>query len=181
MKKFQLYLTFFACGLFLTLNSCDSNELSISPDEMNELQMKKTEVSAKGNSPSVNGQGTITLVNGTSRHFSFHANTNKDGSISGNGVLTYTEGERKIMFDINCLSIDEGTATISGNITKDKQVDAYIGSVIWFQVVDNGEGKNAAPDQMTLMITNSSIECDSDLSYTLAFYDIEGGNIQLKN
>ena len=181
MKKFQLYLTMIACGLFLTLNSCDSEELSISPDQMNGLQMEKFEISAKGNKPSANGQGTITLADETSRHFSFHANTNKDGSVSGNGVLTYTEGLRKIMFDINCMSINEGTATISGTITKDKQNEDGIGNTVWFQVIDNGEGKKASPDQMTLMIVDSAIECDSGLYYNLVVYDIEGGNIQLKN
>jgi hypothetical protein len=184
MKTIQLFSTAIICGLVLTLTSCESD--SISPAETDVLMSEYEIVSNTGNlsrkaGTSVNGQGTINLENGNSRRFSFHANTDKDGSVSGNGVLTYTKGVRKIMFDINCMSVEEGMATISGNITEDKQVASNVGNIVWFQVVDNGEGKNSTADQMTLMIVNSGIECDSDLSYNLLFYDIEGGNIQLKN
>lgn len=109
-----------------------------------------------------------------------------DGSVQGSGELTYTAGQLKIHFDINCLTVglDGKTATMSGVVTSVDGSSPVSGSVqpgngCWFKVVDNGEGNNAAPDQMTLLFSGASaLPCG--LNFSNALRPIEGGNIQVK-
>jgi hypothetical protein len=130
--------------------------------------------------PSANGQGNLSLPGEISRRFAFHANTMPDGSVKGSGVLTYTGGEIKIMFDIDCLSITGSTATMSGTVTKldGSTPSAFVpGSKVWFKVVDNGEGAKAAEDQMSLLFL---VGGGCTTPYVVPIAPIEGGNIQVK-
>lgn len=130
--------------------------------------------------PSASGQGTF-LYGEDIRHFSFHANTMPQGDVQGNGVLTYNAGVENIKFDIDCLFfVDDVTAIMTGVITYHKTTPALVGMYFWFKVVDNGEGSGDDPDLMTLFYEGGSL--DGDCSYDLGaeFYEIEGGNIQVK-
>lgn len=130
--------------------------------------------------PSANGQGSLSLPNEVSRRFSFHANTMPDGTVKGSGVLTYTGGELKIMFDIDCLNVVGNTATMSGVVTRVEGTSAFQeGYRCRFKVTDNGEGANAAPDEMTLLQGSTSLP-DCNAPFNLQENPIEGGNIQVK-
>ncbi|MBC7382713.1 MAG: hypothetical protein H7296_06910 [Bacteroidia bacterium] len=132
--------------------------------------------------PSANGQGSLTVGTDQQRRFSFHANTMPDGSVQGSGVLTYTGGEYKIKFDINCLKVTGNTAIMSGNITSVSGPEAvnfpgYVeGTLVVFKVTDNGEGSNASSDQLSRLGAGS--DCNSGI--VLQTFPIEGGNIQVK-
>lgn len=132
--------------------------------------------------PSANGQGSLTVAGDQQRRFAFHANTMPDGSVQGSGELTYTGGELKIKFDINCLKVSGNTATMSGIITSVSGPQAanfpgYVeGALVVFQVIDNGEGSNASPDQISRL--GSGSDCNSGI--ILQTFPIEGGNIQVK-
>lgn len=161
---------------------CDSESLTVPQEELNIELLEKTEIAAKGNMPSVNGQGTVILADvsgGTfNRRFAFHANTMPDGSVSGKAVVTYIGGEGKIMYDIDCLTVDGNTAKLSGVVTSSTTNTANVGQGIRFMVKDNGEGKNADPDQISFIYI-SSLTCND--AGGLPLNDIDGGNIQVKN
>jgi len=130
---------------------------------------------------SANGQGTLSLPGDITRHFAFHANSMPNGSVKGNGELTYTAGGAKIKFDINCLSISGNTATMSGVITSFPDLPTAEGANCWFRVEDNGEGSNATADRITLLVayTNGGgATCYQNAG--AALIAIDGGNIQVK-
>jgi hypothetical protein len=133
--------------------------------------------------PSANGQGSLTRPGELQRRFAFHANTMPNGDVKGSGVLTITGGEAQIKFDINCLSINGSTAIMAGKVTSVSGNTAFqVGWDCWFKVVDNGEGSNAAPDQITLLSGNpGGLDCTIQVIGNNPLNDIEGGNIQVKN
>ncbi len=128
---------------------------------------------------SANGQGTTSLLAEKIRHFSFHANTLPNGSVKGNGVLTYTGGEFKLKFDIDCITVVGNTAQMSGTITKDDVNPARVGWKCIFTVEDNGEGSNATADRISLLFSAPSLPSCST-AFGLGLNPIEGGNIQVK-
>ena len=130
--------------------------------------------------PSANGQGSLTRPGDLTRHFSFHANTMPNGNVQGSGVLTITGGGRKIKFDITCLTVVGNEARMSGTITDDNEFPQFIGTGCRFRVVDNGEGSNAADDQISLLQFSfpSVPPCNN---VPLGLFPVEGGNIQVKN
>ncbi|WP_147437255.1 hypothetical protein [Ulvibacter antarcticus] len=171
-----LFTTIFIAGL-LTFSGCQKENLPSSTDEG--ASQITTELQTKGSGPSANGQGTITLASGSTRHFSFHAKIKNNGDVQGSGVLTYTAGELKVHFDIECLAITGNTAIMTGIITNYPQFPERVGWECWFKAVDNGEGSNADADELTLMLSNPDLE-DCDFDYLVALNVVEGGNIQIK-
>jgi len=178
MKKIKFYLIALAGGLFLTFNSCDSDDLPISQDE--EIMSKElNETSNKSKSAtSAQGHGIFIYNSGNKRQFTFHANTMPDGSVEGNGVL-FINGVLKVKFSIDCMIIDGNTAAMSGYITKDEP--EYVGDYIWFKVVDNGEGNNSNPDEISLFwfwpSSSNGEDCNSFDNDEI--YAIDSGNIQV--
>jgi hypothetical protein len=130
--------------------------------------------------PSSNGQGSLTRPGDLQRRFAYHANTMPDGSVQGSGVLTITEGAAQIKFDINCMTISGNTATMSGVVTSVSGATPFQeGWNCWFSVKDNGEGSNSNTDQITLLFgAPTPLPCTQTIS--LAYNNIEGGNIQVK-
>ncbi|MEO6254322.1 MAG: hypothetical protein ABIO79_13495 [Ferruginibacter sp.] len=130
--------------------------------------------------PSANGQGTLTIPGDITRHFSFHVNTMPGGGVQGNGVLTYTGGVQKIMFDINCMTIVGNIAYMSGIVTHWPSAPENVGISCFFQVMDNGQGSGSSADRMSLLYFGGSlpIEC---VDQEVGMSPIEGGNIQVKN
>ena len=144
----------------------------------------------KGSGPSASGQGSLTF-DGVRRIFAFHANTHPDGSVSGNGVLNRVSSDAdqrvKFQFDIDCLSVSGNVAIMSGTITKLPLAPEFVGGPFWFKVVDNGEGANADPDEITLFLFCDPNDPDPDCELLICANDlgldlnpIEAGNIQVK-
>lgn len=141
----------------------------------------------KSSGPSASGQGRIA---GTNRTFAFNAVTHPDGSVSGQGQLTYTHNgnDVKIHFSIDCISVSGNVATMSGTVTNSNVFES--GGPCWFRVVDNGEGKNASPDEMTGFLLCqpgdtdplcAQLTCGNDLqSQAGGLFLLENGNIQVK-
>jgi len=133
---------------------------------------------AVGNNPSANGHGNIT-VNDTLRTFSFQAMTRKDGTVTGSATLHNRNSDTFIKLDINCLRVVENTAYLSGIITKSSN-PSFEGRLGLFQVVDNGEGANDPPDQISLVFIypeSTLFNCNSFDDFPLN--TIEGGNVQV--
>ena len=175
MKKLKLCLLL-ALGLTV-IYSCSKEDLTT----IEENTILEESTLRKGNLPAASGQGTIDFGAEGKRHFSFHAKTNKDGSVSGNGVLTYTQGELKIKFDIDCISVDGNTAYLTGKITSNSSNPERVGRDCYFAVVDNGEGANANPDLMRPFNTApEGVDYDCNVINVLnPTYEVLEGNIQV--
>ncbi|MAN58303.1 MAG: hypothetical protein CMC08_00530 [Flavobacteriaceae bacterium] len=178
-----MMVAFAMCGVF-ALAGCEKEEVANASEENLVTNNQTSQTRASG--PSASGHGTLSIENTTIagdgfRQFSFHAKEKKNGVVSGSGVLTYTGGVLKTRFNINCLEVNGNVATMSGTIISDSQTPQNEGLLYWFKVVDNGGGSNADPDQLTLFYIGSdplTYSCSADYGVTL--YDIEGGNVQVK-
>lgn len=171
-----------ASGAMILLSGCQQEE----PLESENQNLTITETQTRASGPSANGHGTLSFegipIEGEGfRQFSFHAREKNNGSVQGNGVLTYIGGVRNLSFDIDCLAVDGNLAIMSGVITRDNQFPENVGLLCWFKVYDNGEGNNADPDQMSLFFSGVDSEVyDCANNFGVAIYEIEGGNVQVK-
>ncbi len=178
MKLSSLRLTclLLAGGAMILFSGCQQEE-PLASENQNLTVTTETQTRASG--PSANGQGSLIFGIDTPRRFSFHAREKNNGTIQGSGVLTYTAGELKIHFDIDCLAITGNTAIMSGVVTRYQEFPDRVGWEIWFKAEDNGEGANADPDRLTLAFVNPDLE-DCSFDYGIALNPILGGNIQVK-
>lgn len=185
----------FASFIFMLFASCDSSSIdeselaatSLSPKSKS---LKYGEMEKNTPNSSANGQGTIFLnyegfVPGN-QHFSFHANTDNNGIVTG-AFETKWGVNGRIHGTIDCLTIlpDGKTAILSGFITQ-LDGDGYINSGFlvgmntWFKVKDNGEGTNSSKDLFSDVFVdfNSVLVCSIDLEVDML--SITNGNIQVK-
>lgn len=185
ISTMRLSLSLFVIGLMTMFSSCQKEEGNISQND--NLNLNNTEIQTRASGPSANGHGTISFeglpIDGEGfRHFTFHAKEMPNGSVKGSGVLTYVGGVTNLKFDIDCLSVDGNHAIMSGVTTKDNQNPENEGLLCWFEVYDNGEGSGANPDQMSLYYRGTdpmTYDCVND--FDVSIYEIEGGNIQVKD
>ncbi len=168
----------FLLALSLTvIYSCSTEEMATFEEES---KFEESSSLRKGNTPSASGQGTIDWVADGKRHFSFNAKTNKDGSVSGSGVLTYTQGDLKIRFDIDCIQVEGNTAYITGTITSHSENPELVGRDCYFSATDNGEGNNASPDVMRpLNISGEGTDWDCSIRTISGYLEVLEGNIQV--
>lgn len=179
-KTIVFAVLFFAAIIFVSSCSTDSETV---------IQIDETEQSlAKTSNPSANGQGAIFLnydgfVPGV-QHFSFHANTDNNGIVTGSFETKWGVNGR-VHGTIDCLTIlpDGKTAIMTGTVTH-VQGDAYlyygfeVGMNGWFKVQDNGEGANATEDNITdFYVDFNGPPCTYDLGFDLL--SIQYGNIQV--
>ena len=98
---------------------------------------------------SARGSGTIQFA-ANREHISFSAVQRADGTASGNAEVHDISAGVNAHIEVDCLNVIGNVATISGIVTKssDPTLEGFEGI---FQVVDNGEGKNAPPDLISLV------------------------------
>jgi len=134
---------------------------------------------------SANGQGALDLGLANIQHFSFHANTDNNGNVSGSFEVKSPGQELRLHGTITCLRIlgDNKTAFMSGQVTH-RTGDGFpglynIGDVVFFEVQDNGEGSNALTDKFSDLRTNGNTTpvCGQ---YSIGMFNIANGNIQVK-
>ena len=158
-------------------SGCNENTSETSPVSSDQGSL------LKGSGPSATGQGRIS---GTNRVFAFNAVTHPDGSVSGQGQITYTHNgnDVKIHFNVDCLTVNGNVAILQGTVRKVIGYPEYSGVPFWGKVVDNGEGSNSNPDETTFWYycepeTQCDLpECGGELDVDL--YPIEAGNIQVR-
>jgi len=174
---------FFVAMFFFS--SCSKEKDMDTDNPLGQTKLKPADVSK----PSANGQGALFLdypgfIQGV-QHFSFHANTDVNGNVTGSFESKWGKNGR-VHGTINCLSIlpDGKTAIMSGVLTK-VQGDTYIdmgflvGDDVWFKVQDSGEGANATKDRFSDFYAGSDQEpCTTD--YGVDLFTILNGNIQVK-
>ena len=97
---------------------------------------------------SATGSGQI-HVSGDLRTFTFNAQTDSLGVTTGQTQGFNRNAGVRWHGTLNCLNVMGNVATMSGVVTDISPVtppNFVVGSNIVFQVIDNGEGKNAPPD-----------------------------------
>jgi hypothetical protein len=181
MKILQISL---AMLVLLCIAGCNNADNPTNPTNADQSATRSASPLLRASGASASGQGRIV---GTDRVFAFNATTAPDGTVRGQGQLTYTHngGDVKIHFMIDCMSVAGNVAIVSGTVLQSTIFEP--GGPFWFKVVDNGEGKNALPDEMTGFLFCSpgdpdplcaQLTCGNDLQ--LALNPVENGNIQVK-
>ncbi len=131
---------------------------------------------------SVTGSGHF-RINGKLRNFAFNAREYADGTVDGQWQVHNRKMDAKGHGEVTCLTFIGNQAWLGGFATSGVASAPPNNEVAW-RVVDNGEGKNALPDdQISLQFFTgpagfASSYCDAtpaapDLN------DIEAGNIKI--
>lgn len=97
---------------------------------------------------SVTGSGHWT-INGELRTFAFHAIANDDGTAKGTFELHNRALDARLHGRVTCLTTFANQAWFGGVI---ENSTGAVGEAIW-RVKDNGEGEDAAPDQISLLFS----------------------------
>jgi hypothetical protein len=140
--------------------------------------------------PSASGHGNMTILDGL-QTLSFHARKFKDGSVTGSMVVKSRAQNARLFAELDCLAVIgsttldfNGTATMSGKITKSDNPVYPVGYKLIFRVIDNGEGSNDPPDLMTDVVvypTGTVADCRTPMNLLPAvMMVVEEGNIQVR-
>lgn len=125
------------------------------------------------------GSGHL-IWNEENRTFNFHAQIDEDGVVTGKGLIQNRANGNKVKFEIDCLSITDNVATMSGVVVATDAPD-FADNPVWFRVIDHGDGSQSAPDEMTLVgIFTSGIGVDCGNEVLLDMLPVERGNIQVR-
>ena len=128
---------------------------------------------------SVTGSGQFT-AGGLLRIFAFTAVKRADGTVSGGWQQDNRAADVKTHGDVTCFTII-GTSAWIGGVAK--RTDASPGEVAW-RVVDNGQGANAVPDQISLKVDGAGPGFAANYCGTTpatpALNNVEVGNIQVR-
>jgi hypothetical protein len=117
-------------------------------------------------------------VNGGLRTFSFTARSTGPGTAARGEAQLDNRGQDVVEhIQIDCMFIGGHTADIGGTVTSSSN-SADVGLHGVFSVIDNGQGKNASADQMTLFY---SPEPGCIYNYTGLYYSIDGGSVHVRS
>jgi hypothetical protein len=177
-RAFYLFVgVMFFCWLFI---SCQENTVEPTGENSSELKLNKGRVVEK-----VTGSGHFTTPAGDFRTFSFTARLYTDGSIDGrwvrvrrvNGENVHSQGV------VTCFTIVDNKVWLGGYATHGLYSEPPDNEVGW-RVVDNGQGNNSPPDQISLQFVGAepgfAVDyCSTTPEGPAPLYDIEAGNIQL--
>lgn len=155
----------------------------------------------------VTGSGHFRLTNfvqdpeGELRNFAFSAIKDADGDVHGQAQLNNRDIPVKDHVEVTCVNVYHDTvnglpakvAVIGGHITKSESKASPapigfpfdVGTPVSFAVVDNGEGKDAPPDLMTLEFPQGPPPDQGGPEATCTvppgpFYQVEKGNVQIR-
>jgi hypothetical protein len=104
---------------------------------------------------SATGSGHMVRPDGTFRSFSFTARKYADGTSKGELQLNSRSFDVVVHIKIDCLRVVGNVAHMSGRITRVSNPDeGEVGELNRVEVRDNGEGRNAPPDQVSTIPVN---------------------------
>ena len=136
---------------------------------------------------SMTGSGHIQIGDDL-RTFAFSAVQRDNGTVTGEAQLVNRQAGNaaQVHVGIDCLNVFGNVAIASGTITQAFNPDA-IGVAAVFAVEDNGEGANAPPDRITLLLTFPFVPPGTPLCMLVGPGDaapllmpIEDGNVQVR-
>ncbi len=125
----------------------------------------------------VTGSGHFTR-GGQLRTFSFSAVKRADGTVTGEWQRFARAAGAKAHGDVTCFTVAGNQAWLGGVVERTTTIPGEVG----WTVIDNGEGANSAPDQISLQNVGggpgfADAFCGAQPPRTM--FDIEKGNIQI--
>ena len=137
-----------------------------------------TFVSTQGRiTSSATGSGHVVIADSL-RTFAFNVNRDASGNARGQFEVNNRDQGIRSHGTLNCLNVVGNTAIMSGQVT-DSTSAAWEDAYIWLKVVDNGEGRNAPPDMLTLVFAVApTFTCNFDAA--VPYLNVEKGNVQIR-
>ncbi len=135
---------------------------------------------------SATGAGQFTSASGELRTFSFTALKYADGTVQGQYELFSRSVGLRLHGDVVCMSVVGNHVWVGGSQDQSNDpVGSPPGLENGFQAVDNGEGANDPPDELSLMFIEGApgfaqAYCDA-MADAPPLNPIEEGNIQVQN
>ena len=133
---------------------------------------------------SATGSGHMVRPDGTFRSFSFTARKYADGTSKGELQLNSRSFDVVVHIKIDCLRVVGNVAHMSGRITRVNNPDeGEVGELNRVEVRDNGEGRNAPPDQISTIPANPG-DADpttcADPPTNATIRPVQRGNVQVR-
>lgn len=128
----------------------------------------------KGPVQMATGSGHFDIL-GELRTFAFTARRDATGVTTGQAQINNRNQDIFSHIVIDCLHVDGNEATMSGYVASSSDPNVVGLPGIW-RVIDNGEGSNAAPDQVSLFFF-SNIQCTADVG--IPMNDVRSGNVKV--
>ena len=139
--------------------------------------------SAGGKTAQATGSGNFTYL-GEWRNFAFNAQKGADGSVTGQMQVNNRAQDRFSHYTVTCMGVVGNHAFLGVNVASSND-PSVVGLNGILAVVDNGEGANAPPDQVSLVQLGYDAAtvaqwCNGVYSInSFPLYNIEAGNIQI--
>jgi hypothetical protein len=137
---------------------------------------------------SASGSGHFEVVPGELRVFTHNGRIKANGSVDGSFMLNRHDTGTHFNGSVICLNIVGNVAFFAGvintsNLPNDPNWDP--GSFVIWSTIDNGEGANTPPDQISQIFgsaawTQADVELLCESGFIVPYYDITQGNIQIK-
>lgn len=174
MRKLPLYTGL----LFVTASlACEPAVNAVGPDV-------DAQFARSANAPvhHVSGGGQVdytgTEAEGAAKEtYGFTASVNGNGEVKGQ-FESHWGPEFMFHMDITCLVVVDNKAWLGGVTTRSNNDNYPVGQQWVFSVVDNGEGANAAPDQLSYFYGVPADRCSRQ--YDITLFDWTSGNVQVK-
>ena len=136
----------------------------------------------------VSGKGTLWVPEPWNQwmNLPFHAVEKPDGSVHGNWHHQFRSRDAggRVIVEVLCMAVDGNQAWLGGRSTFAMNPD-NIGKFFALYLIDNGEGKNDPPDQMTRTLWFSWDEqrmwdhC-ANMPTDYDVWPLAGGNVQIR-
>ncbi len=132
---------------------------------------------------SATGSGQYHTVSGLWRTFSFNATKKADDTVRGRFHFRVHDAQgqgSRIWGSVTCLTIEGKEAWLAGYVDKAGNPN-NVGRAHGFRVADNGQGRSAAPDQITHTWSGNSPteEYCRDKPDFQTLHLVEAGNVQI--
>ena len=122
------------------------------------------------------GGGTVEF-GGAKNTVAFTAQIDAAGSVKGQAEFQLRNVDLRLHVDVDCLSVSGNRAWIAGVITESSD-PTRVGTRVLWEVVDNGEGSAAPPDQVSMPVQFTAASCTTHPA--LALVDWTNGNVQVQ-
>jgi hypothetical protein len=133
---------------------------------------------------SATGSGHMVRPDGTFRSFSFSARRFADGTSEGQLQLNSRSFDVVVHIRIDCLRVVGNVAHMSGRISRvSNPEEGEVGELNRVEVRDNGEGRDAPPDQVSTIPANpgdaDATTC-ADPPTNPTIRTVQRGNVQVR-
>jgi hypothetical protein len=126
----------------------------------------------------VTGGGQLVNLAGKDNWKAFTARIDKDGNVKGQ-IQNQGGNAGTWHGDVTNLIVENNKAIIEFYITFAPDTPSNIGKVFCIIVIDNGEGMDAAPDQISSTLQYDASYCVNPI-FPVTMMDLIGGNIQVR-